>query len=92
MDNEPRKVTVRFRPVGSTKAIKNSVVNVPASQHFKSLVGYLKRQLGADTPTLFCYVNASFAPSLDAKIGAIWDQYATDGVLNISYCHTVAFG
>jgi len=92
MDEGPRKVTIRFRPVGSTKPLKNTVVNVPAGQLFRSLVNYLKRQLGADAPALFCYVNAAFAPPLDAQLGALWDAYAVDDVLNISYCNTVAFG
>lgn len=87
-----RKVTIRFRPVGSTRKVNNAVLKVPGNQKFSSLVNYLRRQLGPGTPSLFCYINATFAPSLDAEIEDLWNSYAIDDILNISYCDTVAFG
>lgn len=91
--NRPSKVTIRFRPVGSTKKIKSPVISVPGNQRFGSLVNYLKRQLGPDAhDSLFCYVNASFAPGLDSDLATLFECYSLENVLNVSYCNTVAFG
>lgn len=87
------KVTVRFRPVGNMKRLRTPAFNVPCDSKFGALVNYLRRQLGvASEQPLFCYINSSFAPSLDTDIADLHDSYAIDGVLNISYCNVVAFG
>ena len=92
-DVTPPKVTVRFRPVGNTKRLRTPAFNVSCENKFGTLVNYLRRQIGvaAEQP-LFCYINSSFAPSLDAEIAVLHESYAIDGVLNISYCNVVAFG
>lgn len=85
------KVTIRFQPVGSVKKLKRPVISVPGNQTFASLVNYLARQLQVQT-ALFCYINTTFAPQMDAELYGLFECYAIDGILNVSYCDTVAFG
>lgn len=87
------KVKVSFRPVGSTPKLKNPVLLVQSAYKFAALAKFVRRQLNyADDQSLFCYINASFAPSLDTEVGELHQMYSVDGVLNVSYCNTVAFG
>jgi len=41
---------------------------------------------------LWCYVNQSFAPALDAEVGGLWRCFKTDDQLVVGYCKSVAFG
>lgn len=93
MSSDERKVTVSFRPVGSTKKLQKSMILVQPSHKFATLVKFLRRQLSMkEDQSLFCYINSSFSPSLDAEVGSLSAMYAIDGVLAVSYCNTVAFG
>lgn len=33
---------------------------------------YLRRKLGAEAESVFCYVNNIFAPGLDEGVGGLW--------------------
>lgn len=85
------KVTVRFLPIGSVKKLKRSVISVYGNQTFASLINYVKRQLNTEN-SLFCYINTSFAPQLNTQLIDLSECYAIEGILNVSYCDTVAFG
>lgn len=87
------KVTVRFRPIGATRRLKTSAYKVSPENDFGTLVSFLRRQLSLPgSEHVFCYVNQSFSPTLDAQIKDLYDNYGVEGSLNISYCSSVAFG
>ena len=81
----PLKITVRFKAIGSAPMLRQSVCKISSGQKFEAVVAYLRRVLGlngkgggAGTGTagvgesVFCYVNSSFAPSLDEVVGNLW--------------------
>ena len=92
-DSSEAKITVRFRPMGATRRLQTTVFKVPSKHQFAALVTFLRRQLKFTAEnSLFCYINASFSPALDANLHELAGAYAVEGVLNIYYCGTVAFG
>jgi ubiquitin-like protein ATG12 len=55
--------------------LRQSVCKISSTQKFEAVVGYLRRVLkldGAGKESVFCYVNSSFAPSLDEVVGNLW--------------------
>lgn len=93
-ENQPgEKVTIRFRAIGSTPILQQTVYKISSNQKFSVLVKFLRRQLKFPTSqSIFCYINSSFAPGLDEMIGNLYKSFAVDGQLLVSYCTTVAFG
>ncbi|KAK9378282.1 ubiquitin-like autophagy protein Apg12-domain-containing protein, partial [Kockiozyma suomiensis] len=89
----PRKVPIRFRPIGSAPKLKRAVAQISSSQHFEVVVRFLRKQLrlGEQDP-LFVYINSSFAPALDQEVGYLHECFKIDGHLQVSYCNTAAFG
>lgn len=78
-----QKIVVRFKPVGGSAPplpAKRELSRVSAGQKFEVVVGYLHRVLrvGAGDGgqngggSVFCYVNATFAPALDEVVGNLW--------------------
>ncbi|TEA20319.1 Ubiquitin-like protein ATG12 [Colletotrichum sidae] len=64
------KVVVKFKAVGSAPALAKSVAKISSTQAFSTVILYLRRRLKLkDTENIFCYVNDSFAPSLDEVVG-----------------------
>ncbi|KAK7207003.1 ubiquitin-like autophagy protein Apg12-domain-containing protein [Myxozyma melibiosi] len=89
----PRKVEIRFRPIGSAPRLTRAVAKISSSQHFEVVVRFLRRQLRfSDQEPLFVYINSSFAPSLDQEVGFLHECFKVDGHLQVSYCNTAAFG
>lgn len=87
------KITVRFRPMGGTKRLQTTMFKVSSEHEFSTLVTFLRRKLNfAPQNSLFCYINASFSPALDARLEDLSQAYSVEGVLNVYYCATVAFG
>lgn len=71
------KVVVRFKPVGGSAPplpAKRELSRVSAGQKFEVVVGYLNRVLrvAEGQGSVFCYVNATFAPALDEVVGNLW--------------------
>lgn len=78
------KIVVRFKPVGGSAPPlpqKRELSRISAGQKFEVVVGYLNRVLrlqdkdggGANNgKSVFCYVNATFAPALDEVVGNLW--------------------
>jgi ubiquitin-like protein ATG12 len=93
-ENPPgEKITIRFRAIGSTPMLQQTVYRISSNQKFSVLVKFLRRQLKFTiSQALFCYINSSFAPGLDEMIGNLYNSFAIDGQLLVSYCTTVAFG
>lgn len=93
IEKPAQKITVRFRPMGATKRLQTTMFKVSAAHNFSTLVTFLRRKLNfAPQNSLFCYINASFSPALDACLEDLSQSYSVEGVLNVYYCATVAFG
>lgn len=68
--------------------LKRKVFKISSGAKFGKVVAFLRRQLGMDSggggglgesgetvrgaEGLWCYVNQSFAPALDAEVGGLW--------------------
>ena len=84
------KVAIRFLAIGSTPAIQPSAFNIAETQTVATLLSFLMKKLRIKT--IHIYVLNSFQPTPDEKIGQLHAMFATNGVLNFSYCESVAFG
>lgn len=77
-----QKIVVRFKPVGGSAPPlpqKRELSRISATAKFEVVVGYLNRVLrlngdgkGQGGGSVFCYVNATFAPALDEVVGNLW--------------------
>ena len=58
--------------------LKRKVFKISSGAKFGKVVAFLRKQLGMDEggavvgEGLWCYVNQSFAPGLDAEVGGLW--------------------
>ncbi|KAF9876057.1 autophagy protein [Colletotrichum karsti] len=88
------KVVVKFKPVGSAPALRVAVAKISSTQTFSTVIWYLRKRLKLqDSETIFCYVNDSFAPSLDEIVGNLHACFKdSTGQLVISYAMNPAFG
>jgi ubiquitin-like protein ATG12 len=87
------KITVRFKAIGSAPILKQQVYRISSDQKFSVLVKFLRKQLKYKaSDSLFCYINSSFSPALDELIDNLFQTFAIDDQLMVSYCNTVAFG
>ncbi|RPB24525.1 hypothetical protein L211DRAFT_837446 [Terfezia boudieri ATCC MYA-4762] len=71
------KVTIRFQSIGNAPMLKRKVFRISSGAKFGKVVAFLRKQLGMDEggapgEGLWCYVNQSFAPGLDAEVGGLW--------------------
>lgn len=85
------KVKVKFQPIGSIPSLKpkNTCV-ISYNKPFSTIVLFLKKRIKVNH--VFCYINNSFAPSPDERVGDLWNQFKVNDELIISYCAIVAFG
>lgn len=71
-----QKIVVRFKPVGGSALPlpqKRELSRISATAKFEVVVGYLHRVLRVEAgQSVFCYVNATFAPALDEVVGNLW--------------------
>lgn len=87
------KITIKLKAIGSTPLLKQSVYKISGNQEFQVLVRFLRKQLKCKPQdSIFCYINSNFAPGLDDLLGNLYQNFAIDGNLQVSYCYTVAFG
>lgn len=86
----PVKVSVRFLAIGSTSAIHPSTFTVAETQTIATILKFLMKKLRLNT--IYIYVLNSFQPTPDEKIGQLHAMFNTNGVLNFSYCESIAFG
>ncbi|ODV93504.1 hypothetical protein PACTADRAFT_82823 [Pachysolen tannophilus NRRL Y-2460] len=98
------KVTIRFQPIGSAPQMKPKIFKISASQHFQTLIKFLDKKLTKKITDvnaksinpftggrIFCYIHNSFSPGPDEIIGNLFDNFASNNELVVSYCDTVAF-
>lgn len=66
-------VTIHFRPISSAPLLPRSKFQISSSQHFSTVIRFLRRKLGIrEAESIFCYINSTFAPGLDESVGNLW--------------------
>ncbi|XRB06889.1 ubiquitin-like protein ATG12 [Pycnococcus provasolii] len=103
----PRKVVVVFRAAGDAPVLKVSKFKVDESARFAKVNNFLTTQLqaylssvnpesaggaGTAAPSVFCYLNSAFTPSLEERLSALRDDYGADGRLVVHYALKPAWG
>lgn len=67
------KVTVRLLAVGSAPKLKQSIFRISSTQHFSTVINFVRKRIGAkDGEGVFCYVNSTFSPQPDEVVGNLW--------------------
>ncbi|KAI5969613.1 ATG12 [Candida margitis] len=87
---EVSKVSIRFQPIGSTAAINPNVFKISSTQTIATLSKFLCKRLKQNY--LCLYIQSSFSPAPEEKIGNLYELFKTKDELIISYCNSVAFG
>lgn len=91
-DEASYKVTVRFQPIGSTPSVTPRVVRVSSNYSISTIIDFLVRKLKVKDRIIYLYVQNSFQPCPDEKLGELYELFKTNNELIISYCYQVAFG
>lgn len=87
---ETAKISIRFQPIGSTIAINPKVFKISSTQTIATLNKFLCKRL---KQTRLClYIQSSFLPAPEERIGDLYNLFRTKDELIISYCNSVAFG
>jgi len=86
------KVVVHFNHVQDAPRLKDSHrhVKVGRCQAFKDVATYLAKLTKKEN--LLLYLEGRFLPSLDEKVGTLFDSYATMGKLEVHYSLQPAWG
>lgn len=86
------KVTIRFQPIGSTSSINPRVFKISSNQSISTLSKFLIKRLKIKSNLVYLYIQNSFQPNPDEKIGDLYHLFKTNNELIINYCHSIAFG
>lgn len=84
------KIQIKFQPIGSIPQLRPNTCKISSHKPFSTINVFLKKRLKVEN--VFCYINNSFAPSPNERIGDLWAQFKVNDELIISYCAIVAFG
>ncbi|KAG5420626.1 ATG12 [Candida metapsilosis] len=87
---DPVKISIRFIPIGSTVEIKPKVFKISSTQTIATLNKFLCKKLKQSH--LCLYIQSSFSPAPEEKIGDLYNLFKTKDELIVSYCNSVAFG
>ncbi|KAI3406062.1 ATG12 [Candida oxycetoniae] len=88
---ESNKISLRFQPIGSTRGIVPKVFKISTTQTVSTINKFLCQKLKQKAP-FHLYIQNSFEPNPDEKIGDLYNLFKTNNELIISYCNTLAFG
>eukprot|EP01089_Gocevia_fonbrunei_P022729 TRINITY_DN9302_c0_g1_i1.p1 TRINITY_DN9302_c0_g1~~TRINITY_DN9302_c0_g1_i1.p1 ORF type:complete len:107 (+),score=14.25 TRINITY_DN9302_c0_g1_i1:31-351(+) len=88
----PGKVVIIFKATGGAPALKQSTFKIGTSANFKTVVGFLKKQLKlpGDKP-LYLFIN-NFQPNLEETVEDLFKCFQYNGKLYINYCDKIAYG
>lgn len=84
------KLTIRLKPIGSTKPVNPQVFKVSSNQLVQVIIKFLCNKLKVQS--VFMYINNSFQPNPDESLGELYNHFSSNNELIINYCHTIAFG
>lgn len=91
-EQETFKITIRFQPIGSTPAITPKVYKISSNQTISTINKFLTKRLKIKTKLIYLYIQNSFQPNPDERLGDLYELFKTNNELIINYCHTIAFG
>ncbi len=83
-------MVVVLRATGDAPILKQSKFKVPKAERFAFVLDFLRRHLKQES--VFAYLQQSFVPRLDERLGALHALFATDNKLVINYSTTPAWG
>lgn len=85
------KISIRFLPVGSAPQMKPNVFKILSNQTVATIIKFISKKLKLRNG-VHLYVQNSFQPTPDEKLGDLYNLFKTKDELVINYCETVAFG
>lgn len=65
-------------------------MQIAPEKPFRDVVAYLSKSLSS--PSIFAYLNGSFAPSLDEGVGTLLRSHGVANQLVVNYACTPAWG
>lgn len=86
------KVTIRFQPIGSTPSISPRVYKISSNQTISTINKFLIKRLKIKNNLIYLYIQNSFQPNPDEKLGDLFNLFKINNELILSYCHSIAFG
>ncbi|CUM55420.1 Ubiquitin-like protein ATG12 [Debaryomyces fabryi] len=86
------KVTIRFQPIGSTPSINPRVFKISSNQSISTISKFLIKKLKIKSNLIYLYIQNSFQPNPDEKLGDLYNLFKTNNELIINYCYSIAFG
>ena len=98
MKQDDQKIKVHFVAVGSAPMLKRSKFKMNADDEFMVAISFLRKLLKLTTDEkgtispLFIYVNSTFMPAPDERIGDLFDCFAKTGELVLNYSLQEAWG
>lgn len=85
------KISIRFQPIGSAPQMKPNYFKILSNQTVSTIIKFISKKLKLKNG-VYLYVQNSFQPTPDEKLGDLYNLFKTNNELVINYCQTVAFG
>jgi ubiquitin-like protein ATG12 len=90
---EPYKVIIRLKAIGSAPILKHQVFKLSSQNTFLRVVQFIRKELALkESDSIFLYVNSAFIPQNDDLLGDLDKLHGTEGQLVINYATNPAFG
>lgn len=84
------KITIRFKPIGSTSPINPAIFKISPNQTISMILKFLCKRL--KVKYIYIYILNSFQPNPDEIVGELFKTFQVNNELIINYCNTMAFG
>lgn len=91
-DENIMKISVKFHSIGSTPKISPNNFKILSNQTISTLSKFLVKKLKLKNEIIYLYIQNSFQPTPDEKIGDLFNLFQTNNELTVNYCYNVAFG
>lgn len=88
--NTTDKITIRFKPIGSTSPINPPIFKISPDQTISMILKFLCKRL--KVKFIYIYILNSFQPNPDEILGELFKTFQVNDELIINYCNTMAFG
>lgn len=90
IDASDSKITIRFRPIGSTAPVNPHICKISSSQSLATVIKFLCKKL--KLTHIYIYVSNSFQPNPDENLGELFNTFQVNKELVLNYCKSIAFG
>jgi ubiquitin-like protein ATG12 len=95
MSNKPMSSTasvlIHLRSVGEAAALKKAKFKISGENMVNEVDKFLRKQLKYEG-SIYMYCGSGFSPSLDQKLGELYDSFQSGGELVINYGYQEAWG